>query len=790
MLLHIRKTIIGLAASALAASGLALVTPTVAHADTTVPVHIFTFNDFHGRLSGTPVDPSNPPTAINTVKYPNPVAFLYTIERAALADAGNSIVVSAGDNFGASEFASAIDNDNPTVKLLNLLAAKTNFKASAVGNHEFDQGFTDLTNRINGTGGMTKTAWTYLAANVTNSSGNIPAPLQPYYIYTLSSGVKVAVVGAVTQQVPSLVSPAGVSGLTFGDPVAAVNKYATELKTSGQADIVIADYHEGAPTNSSLAAAVSASPVFDNIVNKTNSDVDAVVNGHTHFVYAWTDAAHSGRPIVQTGSYGANVGNIELTYDTAAKKVTSASVNNIATADRLGVDLSVGNMGDINDAVNTLLASANVLGQQVVGKIDAPITGAYIGGEWTTGTYQPTSSAARDDRTNESSLGTLAANSFLFAANDHNSPYFATIGGADIGIINAGGGLRAELPSSTDSTVNFGDGTVTYAGANNIMPFGNSLWTIELTGAQIKQFLEEQWQSGPSMTASSRPFVATAFSDNVTYTVNTDQPKAKPCTLADKCAWDDGHITSVFVNGLPLDPNHVYKVITLSYLIEGGDNYWVTPQGTNAKDTGLLDRDVWVSYLMAQSGMTQPNQTPTQVISPSFARPSVVVSNLMPATKPMAATVVTAGGSVTASLSRLDMTSLGSPANTTMTTYLQPLGHPETGQKLATTTVTAPGDAAGCAAAGVPSDLNPASNGCAKLAVTIPANTQPGDYVLNTVVLPSGTTVQLAITVVAAIEAPTGGTVHPPLPIMPVILLALVAVMAFGVRVVKRSSCG
>jgi len=125
-----------------------------------------------------------------------------------------------------------------------------------------------------------------------------------------------------------------------------------------------------------------------------------------------------------------------------------------------------------------------------------------------------------------------------------------------------------------------------------------------------------------------------------------------------------------------------------------------------------------------------------------------------------------------------------------MTTYLQPLGHPETGQKLATTTVTAPGDAAGCVAAGVPSDLNPASNGCAKLAVTIPANTQPGDYVLNTVVLPSGTTVQLAITVVAAIEAPTGGTVHPPLPIMPVILLAIVAVMAFGVRVVKRSSCG
>lgn len=774
----LRKAATGLAAAALALGGLTVAgLPTASAA--TVNLHIFTFNDFHGQLDGTPstVDP-----------FPNPVPFIYTIEKA-VDDAGasNSMVISGGDNIGASEFASAIDKDNPTIQVLNDLAAEVNFVGGTVGNHEFDQGFADLANRINGSAGMTQPTWDYLAANVTDSTGHVPSPLVPYEVYTVA-GVRIAVIGAVTQSVPSLVSPAGIAGLTFGDPVAAVNQYAAQIKANDEADIIIADYHDGAPVDTSLADAMAASATFAHIVNDTSDDVSAIINGHTHMTYNWVDA--KGRPVVQAGFYGSGIADIELTWDDTTNTVTAASSTYIPKVASSSVVATDYNMSQVISDVNAALTNSAVLGQQVVGKVSDQITTAYTNGEWVDGTYdgvntqlyEATDTAARDDRASESSLGTLVADSFLWTA--QNS---ALIGGADIGIVNAGGGLRAELPSSTGSVVNFGDGTVSYAAANSVLPFSNNMWTINLTGAQIKQFLEEQWQTNPT-TPPSRPFLVTAFSSNVTYTVNTDVTTDTPCSIASGCSWSNpaSHITSVFVNGVPLDPAKTYKIITFSYVTAGGDNYWSMLGGTNAQDTGLLDRDAWIAYLSAMSGITDNAPEPTVAIDPSFARPSVVVSNLLPATAPMASTEVTAGDSITAALSRLDMTSLGSPANTTLSTYLVPLGSMATGTLLATTTVTAPGDSAGCAAIGVPATLNPASNGCAALNVTIPANTPAGKYVLVSKAMPSGTTIRMPITVRSGYQLDTGGSVASALPVLPMAAVLLIGVGGSMILVRRR----
>ena len=726
-----RKAISGLAAVMLSVTaGMAFTAQGVADdLPTTVPVHIFSFNDFHGRIV---------PDGTNAA---GAIAWAYTLEKAVLADPDNSMVVSAGDNVGASQFQSAITHDDPTIQLLDDIAATPgiNFKASAVGNHEFDQGLADLQQRIigginaDGTPAPVKANWTYLGANVLSKATGEPV-LDPYYVYTLGNGLRVGVVGAVTQETPTLVSPAGISTLEFTDPVAAVNKYADQLKAQDLADIVVAVYHEGAPVATSLADAMADSTTFSNIVNGTDANVDAIVNGHTHMAYAWVDP--TGRPIVQAGSYSNFVGRIDLTVDTTTMKVTAASDSVIPSVAADQVDLSLGSMQTISDHVTAAIAQANVLGQQPIGRTSGDVTTAFTAGVWQSGTYQNTGSAVRDDRANESTLGTLVANAFLDAAD------MSAIGGADIGIINAGGGLRAELLYGTD-------GTITYAAANSVVPFANNVWTIELTGAQFKQFLEEQWRVTPD-SAPSRPFLATGVSSNVTYTVNTDQPGAMACTLADKCAWDDknSHITSVFIDGQPLDPQKTYKIITISFLTAGGDNYLVMNEGTNAQDTGLLDRDVWINYL--QNAGT---------VSPSFARPSVVVSNLMPQTAPMAPIVVAAGSSVTASLSRLDMTSLGSPANTTLETYLGTTTDTSSGVLLSTTSVTAPGDVEGCAAAGVPDSLNPDSNGCAKMNVTIPATTSAGTYILTSIALPSKTMVYMQITVTAA---PTGPTIQIP----------------------------
>ena len=106
-------------------------------------------------------------------------------------------------------------------------------------------------------------------------------------------------------------------------------------------------------------------------------------------------------------------------------------------------------------------------------------------------------------------------------------------GGATIGVVNPGG-LRSELCYSPD-------GVVTYAEANNVLPFVNNLWTITLTGAQFKTLLEQQWQRNPDGTIPSRPYLQLGLSENVTYTFDA--------SLA-----EGSRITSITVDGQPIDP--------------------------------------------------------------------------------------------------------------------------------------------------------------------------------------------------------------------------------------------
>ena len=150
-------------------------------------------NDFHGRID------------TNTTRF----ATTIETERAAAPGGADSVLVlSAGDNVGASLFASRIADDQPTIDVLNALE----LDASAVGNHEFDQGAADLFNDIIGAG--PNADWPYLAANVyTAGTTTVPTPLQEYTVVTLNSGqideVRVGIIGAVTQETPSLVSPLG-----------------------------------------------------------------------------------------------------------------------------------------------------------------------------------------------------------------------------------------------------------------------------------------------------------------------------------------------------------------------------------------------------------------------------------------------------------------------------------------------------------------------------------------------------------------------------------------------------
>lgn len=635
-----------------------------------VDVNLMSINDFHGRIDS------------NTVK------FAATIEsiRAQYGD-DSSALISAGDNIGASLFASSSQADKPTIDVLNAL----DLTASAVGNHEFDAGFGNLTGRV-----ADEANWNYLGANVYEKGTTTPA--LPEYEIVMVSGLRVAVIGAVTQETPALVSPDGISSLDFGNPVEAVNRVVAKLTADDLADVYVAQYHEGAgagtPENATLDEELGLSAsAFTDIVTNTSPEVDAIFTGHTHKVYSW-DAQIPGapigdtRPVLQTGSYGENIGQVILTVDTADDSVEAYTARNIprivnSTTEPVVNDATLvaeyPRVAEVKAIVDNAIAAAAVIGNQPIGSVTADITTAFT---------RPTSGpAARDDRSSESALGNLVANALVTTLKPE------LLGGAEIGVVNPGG-LRADLGFAASGAE--GDGVVTYAEANAVLPFVNNLGTTTLTGAQFTTVLEQQWQTNADGTIPTRPFLNLGLSDNVNYTYD-----------ATRATGD--RITSVTIDGLPIDAAREYRIGTFSFLLAGGDNFREFTSGTNTTDSGLIDRDGWISYITANSPL-----------SPSFDRRGVSVTGIP-------ASALELGATATVQLDKLDLTSTGSPVNTSVSAVFE-----------------------GSAAAAQTSEV---TTGSATVAFTVPADVV-GTTRLVITASPSNTVVRVPITVNAIVVPP------------------------------------
>ena len=420
----------------------------------------------------------------------------------------------------------------------------------------------------------------------------------------------------------SLVSPQGIESIEFGDPVAAVNRVAGELTdgdtANGEADVIFAEYHEGATEGddlSTLEDQVAAGGAFAKIVNDTTADVDAIFTGHTHKGYAWDAPIPGGegtRPIIQSNSYGETLGQLELGFDEESGEVTEYAATNIEVAEPTDDCAADPTYTEASKIVDDAVAEADEIGREVVGKVSDDITTAHNGGE-------------RDDRLRESTLGNLTADIWLDALNQEGR------GGADIGIMNSGG-LRDELLH--EPTADEEPGEVTYAEAASINPFANTLMTVDLTGAQVVTLLEQQWQP----EGSSRPFLKLGLSDNVTYTYDPD-------------AAAGSRISSVSIDGEPLDEGATYTIASGSFLIGGGDNFTVLAEGSNAKDTGLIDTDAFVNYFGARDE-----------VSPDHRKQAVAITD-----QP---SELTAGDEVSFTASGFDLTSLGSPTNSEVEVFV------------------------------------------------------------------------------------------------------------------------
>lgn len=501
----------------------------------TVDIDLVTVNDFHGRIEQSA--PSGGiaalSSAVKQIRAANP----------------NTIFAAAGDMIGASTFTSFIQQDVPTIEALNAAG----LDVSSVGNHEFDQGFADLTDRV-----MPLALWEYLGANVYKKGTTEPA--LPEYWTQEFDGVTIGFVGAVTDELPSLVSPDGIKDIEVGPPVEAANRVADQLSDgnaeNGEADIVVLLVHEGAATTS-VASATDPASRFGKIVLGANDNVDAIVSGHTHLAY---NHVIDGRPVISSGQYGERFSRMDIQYDRATKSFTMKNeIFNLMD----GTTALYPDDPAVTPIVADAVAVANELGSVVLGEATGDFGRAVA-------SNPVGASSFPENRGGESTLGNLVADVQLWSLNEDQPR------GVQIAFMNPGG-LRADLAA----------GEVTYKEAADVQPFANTLVTLKLTGAQVKKVLEEQWQP----TGASRPFLKLGVNKELTYTYNPSAPVGS-------------HITEILLNGVPLDPAATYIVGANSFLAAGGDNFATLAQGTNKADSGKVDLESMVDYFAADADHT------------------------------------------------------------------------------------------------------------------------------------------------------------------------------------------
>lgn len=574
------------AAATLAASGLALApaasagpVPAAQAAPGSVSIQLLGMNDFHGHLDPgrASSDPSVAGTLGGAVKQ----------QRGQVPD---SLFVSAGDNIGASPFISSSQKDEPTLDVLNAMG----LDISSVGNHEFDRGYDDLVNRV-----IPRAKFPYLGANV---QGRDPM-LAPTNVITTKSGIRVGFIGVVTEETASLVSPSGIQGVRFDDPAVAINKAADRLSdgdaSNEEADVVVVLSHEGAPveatTPEQCAAMAARGDAFGNIVSKSDANVDAILGGHTHLAINCELPKPGGgmRPVTEAISYGTAMSKTLLSYDPAAKAVTGTSAELLPLKPgAYPTDPA------IESIVTDAKAKADQVGREVIGSITTDIPRAK------------TASGA-EDRGSESLLGNFIADVQLQAA--------AGAAGSgepmpQIAFMNPGG-LRADLlvDNSKDGEQ---PGQISYAEAAVTQPFANTLFTLTLTGAEVKQVLEQQYQPA----GSSRPFLALGVSKGFRYELDGSKPSG-------------ARIGNITLNGTPIDPTKTYRVVTNSFLASGGDNFTTLGKGAARKDTGLDDLSVLVAYFRANSPVTPDASDRSVLIAPlATASPSPSASATATAT--------------------------------------------------------------------------------------------------------------------------------------------------------------
>lgn len=447
------------------------------------------------------------------------------------------ILVDAGDYSQGTSYVS-VTKGLDAIEMMNAAG----YDVVTLGNHEFDYGYTQLKDN------MTKAKFKVLCADVFNADGT---PIfDANYTYTTKSGVKVGFFGMETPETQTKANPTKIKGLTFATNDAFTKAAADQVEALKDADVVICLAHLGVDGESK--------PYRSTDLYAAVKGIDFIIDGHSHTVMT---KGENGEPIQSTGTAFANIGVIVI--DDATKKIESNSLFEIKE----------------DTAKDATVAAA---AQKIIDRIDKEYGAVFAKSE----VVLNGAKAPNGNRDSETNNGDLITDAMLWKVMQNKEGL--TVDADHVVAVTNGGGIR--------KAINPGD--VTKKSINEVLPFGNTVVTIYITGAELLEALEASTYCTPDAIGGFPQVsgINYTISTAVAYDANAETYPAStyygPKSI--------NRVTINSINGKEFKADDTYAVITNDFCGGGGDTYYAFAAATAKFDTGIPLDEVVMEYITAE----------------------------------------------------------------------------------------------------------------------------------------------------------------------------------------------
>ena len=445
------------------------------------------------------------------------------------------ILVDAGDFSQGTTYVSSTKGAD-AVTMMNAAG----YDVVTLGNHEFDYGYAQLKEN------MSKAKFKVVCADVFNEDGT---PIfDASYTYTTKSGVKVGFFGMETPETQTKANPALIKGLTFATGDAFTKAAADQVAALKDADVVICLAHLGVDGESK--------PYRSADLYAAVKGIDFIVDGHSHTVMT---KGEKGEPIQSTGTAFANIGVIVI--DDASKKIESNSLYEIKE----------------DTAKDATVAAA---AKTIVDRVDKEYGVVFAKSEVTLNGAK----APNGNRDSETNNGDLITDAMLWKVMQNKEGL--TVDADHVVAITNGGGIRAAIKP----------GDVTKKDINTVLPFGNTVAVIYVTGAELLEALEASTYSLPVGGFPQVAGINFTLSTAVAYDANAESYPAS--TYYGPKSINRVVINSI--NGKEFKADDTYAVVTNNFVAGGGDTYYAFAAASAQFDTGIPLDEAVMEYVTTE----------------------------------------------------------------------------------------------------------------------------------------------------------------------------------------------